>query len=212
MSYSQNWTNQSIIIKIKQEREHKCHYCGKDIIDKKNDLTVDHRTPVSRGGEYIEENLVICCKDCNQDKGDMTEEEYKVYRKHIEYVLNHDEAILKVKSMIDIAQYMVDDYSNISKEVSDKENERKKLEKIIVDVKFNASEGYNLCRDLKGILIEIERLNKLKRNLLEAVNHAKSSIINLQRIYDKLVDDVIRQERNDLHIHRLKKYDGLKIS
>lgn len=37
--------------------------------------TLDHLTPLSRGGLHIEENLACCCHQCNSNKGSMTKEE-----------------------------------------------------------------------------------------------------------------------------------------
>ena len=42
-----------------------CQYCGSG-----NDLTFDHLIPRSHGGETTWENIVTCCKSCNQKKGD----------------------------------------------------------------------------------------------------------------------------------------------
>jgi len=45
-----------------------CQYCGK----KSKELTIDHIIPKSRGGDDSWENLVSCCKACNNKKGDKT--------------------------------------------------------------------------------------------------------------------------------------------
>lgn len=60
---------------FKKKHEHICYYCNKKI-KSVEDLTVDHLTPVSRGGRNIESNMTICCHACNSEKSDMTEEEY----------------------------------------------------------------------------------------------------------------------------------------
>jgi len=45
-----------------------CQYCSNKFpIDK---LTLDHVTPRSKGGPKTWENIVTCCKKCNQIKGD----------------------------------------------------------------------------------------------------------------------------------------------
>lgn len=49
-----------------------CFYCGDP-----EDLTLDHVTPQSRGGDDSEENLVTCCRVCNSSKGDKTPEEWR---------------------------------------------------------------------------------------------------------------------------------------
>ena len=50
-----------------------CQYCG--IIEAPKDMTIDHVTPRSRGGENTWTNLVTCCKKCNQKKRDRTPKE-----------------------------------------------------------------------------------------------------------------------------------------
>ena len=50
-----------------------CYYCGKEITGLK---TIDHKIPVSRGGNNKGNNLVLCCKHCNSQKNEKTEEEY----------------------------------------------------------------------------------------------------------------------------------------
>ncbi|MCB0081331.1 MAG: HNH endonuclease [Caldilineaceae bacterium] len=52
---------------------HTCQYCG--LIPGRNDLTVDHVVPRSRGGSHSWQNLVTACKRCNQKKGSQTPEE-----------------------------------------------------------------------------------------------------------------------------------------
>lgn len=47
-----------------------CLYCG----DKEN-LTLDHVIPRSRGGQSTWKNLVTACKTCNSKKGDKTPDE-----------------------------------------------------------------------------------------------------------------------------------------
>jgi len=49
---------------------HQCGYCPS-----KNELTVDHILPKSRGGGYTWENLITCCRKCNTKKNNKTPEE-----------------------------------------------------------------------------------------------------------------------------------------
>jgi 5-methylcytosine-specific restriction protein A len=44
-----------------------CHYCGKKF--KPSQLTLDHVTPLARGGASTKDNCVPACKSCNTDKG-----------------------------------------------------------------------------------------------------------------------------------------------
>lgn len=45
-----------------------CQYCG----HRGSDLTIDHIVPRRLGGPTSWENLVCCCNDCNNRKGDKT--------------------------------------------------------------------------------------------------------------------------------------------
>lgn len=42
---------------------HRCHYCGAT-----GRLTLDHKTPQSKGGTHDDDNLVTCCSSCNSAK------------------------------------------------------------------------------------------------------------------------------------------------
>lgn len=49
-------------------RDHNtCQYCGR--VFNPSDLTLDHVIPKSRGGSSNWDNLVACCKKCNNKKG-----------------------------------------------------------------------------------------------------------------------------------------------
>lgn len=49
-----------------------CAYCGVSA-----PLHADHRTPLSRGGPNVIENILPACRVCNLRKGRMTEEEFR---------------------------------------------------------------------------------------------------------------------------------------
>jgi 5-methylcytosine-specific restriction endonuclease McrA len=50
-----------------------CQFCGEQFSS--GELTLDHVMPRSRGGPSSWENLVACCYQCNNRKGDRTPEE-----------------------------------------------------------------------------------------------------------------------------------------
>lgn len=66
------WTAPAKLRRAIYERDgHRCVYCqGED------DLTLDHKTPESRGGTHDPENLQTCCRPCNAAKRDFTHEEF----------------------------------------------------------------------------------------------------------------------------------------
>lgn len=49
---------------------HECQYCGQRF--PKQQLTLDHVRPIVQGGGKSWENIVSCCKSCNQRKGGRT--------------------------------------------------------------------------------------------------------------------------------------------
>jgi 5-methylcytosine-specific restriction endonuclease McrA len=58
-------------------RDHNtCQYCGRTATSQ--DLTLDHVLPRSRGGSSGWENLVACCRPCNNRKGDRTPDEARM--------------------------------------------------------------------------------------------------------------------------------------
>ena len=59
-----------------------CEYSG-EILSAEN-FSVDHKFPVSRGGEFGLQNLTICSEKENLRKGNMTEVEYRQFKQHVE--------------------------------------------------------------------------------------------------------------------------------
>ncbi len=51
-----------------------CDYCRMPLSFA---ASLDHRTPVSRGGRHTLDNLAVCCSRCNSIKGMLTENEYR---------------------------------------------------------------------------------------------------------------------------------------
>jgi CRISPR/Cas system Type II protein with McrA/HNH and RuvC-like nuclease domain len=54
----------------------KCHYCGR------KGFTLDHKTPRSKGGCSTPKNLVCCCRECNQNKGNLGYKEFLMKINH----------------------------------------------------------------------------------------------------------------------------------
>ena len=48
---------------------HTCQYCG--CLPPKDELTIDHVIPRSRGGKSVWENVVLACMKCNMRKGNL---------------------------------------------------------------------------------------------------------------------------------------------
>jgi 5-methylcytosine-specific restriction endonuclease McrA len=52
----------------------KCIYCENPLT--MENATSDHIIPISEGGNNTQVNLVVCCKDCNNERGNM---DFKTY-------------------------------------------------------------------------------------------------------------------------------------
>lgn len=58
----------------------KCFYCGRQLVleppNARNIATLDHVTPLSRGGAHHWENTVASCGPCNREKGASSAESF----------------------------------------------------------------------------------------------------------------------------------------
>lgn len=60
---------------VKQKYNNACIYCGSD-----KNITVEHRQPVTLGGNNSFSNLAPACLSCNSSKRNKTEREYREWR------------------------------------------------------------------------------------------------------------------------------------
>jgi 5-methylcytosine-specific restriction endonuclease McrA len=54
-----------------------CYYCGRKFSP--SELTMDHKIPLSKGGNSDKENIVTACKECNNKKKYMLPTEWDEY-------------------------------------------------------------------------------------------------------------------------------------
>lgn len=62
------------IDRLRRRQGNRCAYCGADLAN--TGAHAEHKTPISRGGLNVAENLVLSCPACNQAKGTMTRDEF----------------------------------------------------------------------------------------------------------------------------------------
>ena len=71
-----------------------CYYCngecGNKVAGYGKNVTVDHKTPLSKGGRHSVDNIVAACRSCNSLKNDKTEEEYRKYQEYVDKVSKID--------------------------------------------------------------------------------------------------------------------------
>jgi 5-methylcytosine-specific restriction endonuclease McrA len=64
------WWQQKLAVGI-------CYYCGS--LFEPHELTMDHIVPLARGGRSTKDNLVACCKECNNRKKTLLPIEWEEY-------------------------------------------------------------------------------------------------------------------------------------
>jgi 5-methylcytosine-specific restriction endonuclease McrA len=52
----------------------KCIYCGTEL--NSDNATADHIIPISDGGNNCQVNLVVCCRDCNRERGNINFQDF----------------------------------------------------------------------------------------------------------------------------------------
>ncbi len=62
----------------------RCAYCFS--LSPLEAVTIDHVTPMSRGGSHTIDNIALACRPCNQSKGTKTASEFRAYRKATAHV------------------------------------------------------------------------------------------------------------------------------
>lgn len=59
---------------VEQNNDARCIYCDTKLTTE--NATADHIIPISEGGNNAQVNLVVCCKDCNNERGNL---DFKYY-------------------------------------------------------------------------------------------------------------------------------------
>jgi 5-methylcytosine-specific restriction endonuclease McrA len=63
---------------ITKARGRLCPYCGCKMLNGQTRPTRDHLFPKAKGGSFVNGMRIMCCWKCNNDKADMTLEEFTV--------------------------------------------------------------------------------------------------------------------------------------
>lgn len=87
-------SEKTIMKNIKNEREHICYYCNKQIVEQ-SDLTIDHKEHYN-GYNTTYENCVISCLNCNGEKKSMNEEQFYKYLSYKLEMSKHTREVLEV--------------------------------------------------------------------------------------------------------------------
>jgi len=70
--------------KLRKRQKNKCYWCKEQMNNKSHDLrecTLDHITPKSKNGTGEMFNLVACCRECNERRGNLDVGEWEMILK-----------------------------------------------------------------------------------------------------------------------------------
>jgi len=198
----------TIIKNFKKSNPHICAYCNKPIPSTET-VTIDHKIPVSKGGETVSENLTISCYPCNREKDDMTVEEYVIYKQKQGDILENYEVNIVINELVIMHNNIIkrigavnDEYNLVDKEITN-------LQQDIMWSKFNASEGYLFNKRMSELLLRREELRILKIGFTQLhvqLGHHRKNIIDTK---DRIQVEV--KSANRLYLKRYA-YENCKRS
>jgi hypothetical protein len=195
---------QKLINNLKSKLPHICYYCNRTLTSQ-DMVTVDHKTPLSRGGLTTEENLVIACCECNSEKDNMTEEEYKVYKQKQREMQQSFEYNDILSELLNVHNNVINRIEQIKTELTQVESQIKYIQEKIMFGTFNASEGYTYAKQLKELLNRQRELSISKdqyKNLKTVLHGQKDQI---QSLTDKIVKETYETNRVALKKHIINK-------
>jgi hypothetical protein len=168
---------------FKKESEKVCHYCGKQI-NNKDELTVDHVIPVSKGGENAKDNFVISCKTCNREKANLSPERYTEFLNIIKIMSESADMLESIEKAIAGLKEIIIGFNGeiyaFKTKLSAAEKKRAAVLDSMMFKKFNVVQGYDYAKELRDLTEEIYSL-KLKisqMNKIQARINQISPFIN----------------------------------
>ena len=203
MAYQLSKAEKDLMVKIKENNKHVCYYCGKNIIDP-DDLTVDHKIPVARGGQTVEFNLVIRCKNCNLTKSNLNESEYRS-------ILNEAIELMKTTKLYDIILFnnslesamefkklQISKKSEYQKAIECEKNNLIELTRQLVlnpnkDLKIN-KKMVNLIKRIDMIKLNMEKNNFIESLATKVINYIKDNNTP-DEIYNKILHLLVNKIR-----------------
>ena len=157
-----NWSENRVdIVKFKKESEKICHYCGKKITNK-DELTVDHVIPVSKGGENAKDNFVISCKTCNREKANLSAERYTEFLNIIKVMGESGSMLESVEKAINGLKEIIIGFNGeiyaMKTKLAAAEKKRSAVLDSMMFKKFNVVQGYDYAKELRDLTEEIYNL------------------------------------------------------
>lgn len=178
--------------RLKKENEHICYYCGKRITEE-DQITVDHKIPLARGGQTAEFNLVICCKECNNTKSNLTEIEYKqIINKSLEQF--HKMELYRIITQ-DCTKRRLGFYQNkLTKQRADMQKKIEREKTNLMNLLNKLTLNPNKDREINKKMVNIRtRLKKIQIHL----DHCQMNIGLAAKIYNKLNQGMTSEQIED---------------
>lgn len=178
----------------------RCYYCG--CVVKESKRTIDHKTPFARGGLTQENNLVMSCSNCNNEKGFLTEEEYREYKEIADIKVSENTVVVTLTAVINSYKDIETDARKEKNRLNNINRKIAKIEATIRQSRFSASDGYKLCKMLQDNLLEKEIINNNVRNMQSVKEHIKSS--------KKSTEDELKNIKNKIRKNYRNEYISIK--
>ena len=189
-----NWSEDRVdIVKFKKESDKVCNYCGKQIT-KKEELTVDHVVPISKGGENVKENFVISCKTCNLEKANLSAERYGEFLNIIKVMSESSGVLESVEKVMAGLKEMIINFNGelyaMKSKLAAAEKKRAAILDSLMYKKFNVVQGYDQAVKLRDIT---EEIYDLKLNISQ-MNKVQSRMVQISPFVNNTHPNGIKKE------------------
>lgn len=171
-----NWSeNRMDIVKFKKESEKVCHYCNKQLTTK-DEVTVDHVIPVSKGGENAKDNFVISCKACNREKSNLSAERYAEFLNIMNVMSEHGGTLDTIEKAVTGLKEIIINFNGelyaLKNKLAAVKRKRTALLDSLMYRKFNVVQGYDYAKELRdmteeiyNLKLNISQMNKIQENI-----------------------------------------------
>ena len=197
------------IVNFRKGAEKICYICNKKLLE--SNVTVDHVIPTSRGGLTESENLAICCKKHNEEKADMTKEEYNLYIRAVDSLFANNSTLTNLKNLVKNMEMLLSKQSALKTLLSDLDSKIKDMSRRMIYEDGTQEEELILLREYKSLNREKNRAQIEFDKEKSAYKYASSQKSNVELIIANMEKDIISRLRSKLNIHNLKETDGFAI-
>lgn len=215
MAYQLSKAEKDLMVKIKENNKHVCYYCGKNITDP-DDLTVDHKIPVARGGQTVEFNLVISCKNCNLTKSNLNESEYRsILNEAIELMKTTKlyDIILFNNSLESVMEFKKLQISKKSEYQKAMEYEKNNLIELTRQLVLNPNKDLKINKKMVNLIkrIDMIKLNMEKNNFIESLATKVINYVKDNNTPDEIYNKILHLLVNKIRLEYLEEEEEKEI-